>query len=432
MKRLAFILTALVLLVTTEISAQTKDTLNFAERRFRFAEGTIGFDLEYIPSSGEGLYLNDGSINAYQYPAQLTPRFIISGLHFWRNTDLYINVPFFNILNRKVNDTEFFYTTGPETGLKIYPWKVKENSLRPYFGVAWNIMRYNQKVGEQQGSTILRSHAPLKFGLTFNTVDKLFELGMSYDYQNQQRYPLSREQFGDFQLPPLSFHASFRWVWDSSIKDAPELFDGTIERQVKKLDELGKLSSFSFAIGFNSSLISRNKYNEENYPFLDNIKIGNSHLDLGIGYYHHKWDAHINLAFRNIPFDLNGFDFTQKYTRRSIGLEVYKFLFDYHGFVPYLGLVPSYETHTFKNVDRGDEILNETKNIFTTGLIFGWDIRQDKRQWYILRTNLRYYPIKLDISGVDYTFNQFEFNFIQFVYYPTRHKWIKKARKGLL
>jgi len=431
MKRVKFFFAVLILLMTSELAAQKTDTLNFAERRFRFAEGTLGFDLEYIPASGNGMYLDQGAVNSFQYPTQLTPRFIISGLHFWRNVDMYINIPFFNILNKKVNDTEFFYTTGPETGLKIYPWKVKENSLRPYLGVAWNLMRYNQKNGEEEGQGIVRSHAPLKFGFTFNTMDKLFEIGMSYDYQNQQRYYLSRNQSEMINLPPLSFHASYRWIFDSSIKDAPELFDGTIDRQVKQLDELGKLSSFSFAIGFSSSLMSRNKYNEENYPFLDNIKLGNSHLDLGIGYYHHKWDAHVNLAFRNMGFDNGGFDFTQKYTRRSIGLEIYKFLLDYHGFVPYAGIVPSYETHKFQNVDRGDEILNETKNLFTTGIIFGWDIRQDKRQWYILRTNLRYFPIKLDINGMDYTFNQFEFNFIQFVYYPTRHKWIKKVRKGL-
>ena len=414
-------------------NSYAQDTLNFAERRFKFAEGSLGADLEFIPSSGNSFYLNsEGEKTAFSFPAQMTPRFTITGLHFWRNVDFYINVPVTNFLNRTIDDVEFSYGTGPETGMKIYPFKVKENAIRPYAGISWNLMNYSQKVGEEDGQFILRSQAPLQFGFTYNRNNKLFEIGGSYNYQNNLEYYISRTQKEMIELPPLSFHASYRWIFETSLDDAPEYFDGTINRQVTKLRAKNKLSSFSFAIGASTSFMALNDYNAENYPFLDNMKLSNSHLDLGIGYYHEGWDAHANLTFRNIPFGLNGFNFQQKYLRRTVGVELYKFLFDYHGFVPYLGVIPSYETHTFQNLEDEQELLNHSESKWTAGLIFGWDIRQDERQWYILRTNLRYYPINLSIDDIDYRFNQFEFNFIQFVYYPTRHKWIKRVRKGTL
>lgn len=425
---------ALFLLLMGINCLSAQDSLNFAEKRFRFAEGSLGADFEFIPASGRGAYLDPNSFKTidFMYPAQFTPRFTITGLHFWRHADFYINVPVTNFLNREVGDSEFYYSTGPETGMKLYPFQIKENKVRPYVGISWNLMNYQQSVGDNEGQSILRSHAPLQFGFTYNKGDKLIELGGSYSYQNELEYYISREATEMIQLPPLSFHLSYRWLFDSSIKDAPEYFDGTIDKQVNQLRKLKKLSSFSFAIGASASLIDGNTYNEENNPFVDNIKMSNSHLDLGIGYYHEGIDAHANLTFRSIPFSNTSFNFRQEYNRRTLGLELYKFLFDYHGFVPYVGVVPSYGKHTFRNIDSGELLLEHIENKWTTGLIFGWDIRQDKRQWYILRTNLRYFPINMNIDGRDYSFNQFEFNLIQFVYYPTRHKWIKKARNGEL
>ncbi|MEM9022180.1 MAG: hypothetical protein AAGB22_00465, partial [Bacteroidota bacterium] len=55
-------------------------------------------------------------------------------------------------------------------------------------------------------------------------------------------------------------------------------------------------------------------------------------------------------------------------------------------------------------------------------LTVGWDIRPNRIQWFLLRTNLRYFPrIRLDLGGdLTYRFDAFEFNFIQFICFPDR------------
>lgn len=60
--------------------------------------------------------------------------------------------------------------------------------------------------------------------------------------------------------------------------------------------------------------------------------------------------------------------------------------------------------------------------MISPGIIFGWDIVPSPLETWVLRTNLRYYPLQKvknptgEISRVD----QFEFNIIQLVIYPNR------------
>lgn len=64
--------------------------------------------------------------------------------------------------------------------------------------------------------------------------------------------------------------------------------------------------------------------------------------------------------------------------------------------------------------------VNENKIAY--GLTFGWDIRPNNIQSWILRTNLRWYPnlaIELDQNS-KVSFDNLEFNFIQLIIYPNR------------
>ena len=56
------------------------------------------------------------------------------------------------------------------------------------------------------------------------------------------------------------------------------------------------------------------------------------------------------------------------------------------------------------------------------GLTFGWDIRPNRIQSWILRTNLRWYPnLFLEVeSNSKVSFDNLEFNFIQLIIYPNR------------
>lgn len=422
----------LILLIVSYSVILTAQLKTPGEKRFSFAEGVIGFDFQYMPQGGQSYFINPNEeITSFNLPYQLTPRFHISGLHFWGHADFYIILPIVNVLPQSKDLPKTYYSTGPETGIKIYPWALRENTIRPYTGISWNIVLFNQSIGDHKGTTLVRNQAPLHLGVSYHSGKNIIDIGASYNYQGKQNYYLNRDLASDIELNPISFAFSYKWTFDSSLKDAKEYDNGIISRQIDYLRSIKKLSGFSISVGLSSSLITNSKYNKQNNPFSEDMKISNSHLDLGLGYYFEEWDAHINASFRNIPYEVTSYDFKQKMTRNSFGIEIYKFLFDYHGFVPYIGLIPSRERVRFEEINNGNKTLSETENNWRMGLIFGWDIRQDERQWYILRTNLRYFPMSMNLNGQNYAMNQFEFNFIQFVYYPSRHKWIKKARKEI-
>ena len=111
----------------------------------------------------------------------------------------------------------------------------------------------------------------------------------------------------------------------------------------------------------------------------------------------------------------------------SINLETYKFFGDYHGFVPYLGFGLSHENIKISESDNGTNTPNSTHNTFSPNIVFGWDIRPSvKGDWWILRTNLRYFPfLDFDRHGKKLSLQHLEFNFIQFIFYPQRLKKIK-------
>lgn len=79
--------------------------------------------------------------------------------------------------------------------------------------------------------------------------------------------------------------------------------------------------------------------------------------------------------------------------------------------MPFLGPHLSYERLSVRGTVRGDAVL------WRPGVTFGWDIRPDRLQSMILRTNLRYTP-KLELivtDGRQVALDQLEINFIQFV-----------------
>ena len=97
-------------------------------------------------------------------------------------------------------------------------------------------------------------------------------------------------------------------------------------------------------------------------------------------------------------------------------------MFDYHGFVPFIGPAISYETLTFEESFEGATTYNIAENKLGYGLTFGWDIRPNRIQSWILRTNLRWYP-NLSVavtSDSEVSFDNLEFNFIQLIIYPNR------------
>lgn len=107
--------------------------------------------------------------------------------------------------------------------------------------------------------------------------------------------------------------------------------------------------------------------------------------------------------------------------RRSFALEGFAFLGDYHGFVPFVGPVLSLEHLRLHEDDAGTRVTEASRDLLAPGVIFGWDIRPTRAGHWLLRTNLRYFPrLRLPEPSGTTTFDQLEFNFIQFVWYHGR------------
>ena len=76
----------------------------------------------------------------------------------------------------------------------------------------------------------------------------------------------------------------------------------------------------------------------------------------------------------------------------------------------------------FNNRDlrQGTDWQTYNENKFAVGIIFGWDIRPTRAEWWILRTNLRYTPVSMKVAGKKVNFDHLEFNVIQFTMFPGR------------
>ena len=118
--------------------------------------------------------------------------------------------------------------------------------------------------------------------------------------------------------------------------------------------------------------------------------------------------------------------------RQSTVLETYKFVGDYHGFVPYVGVGVGMERMDLEERE-GDVVVSEGTYVdMPWYLVFGWDIRPSERgDWWVLRTNLRIPPmLELDHDDHTWSLQHLEFNFIQLVVYPQRWRRARDLAKA--
>ena len=88
--------------------------------------------------------------------------------------------------------------------------------------------------------------------------------------------------------------------------------------------------------------------------------------------------------------------------------------------------------HKITELDNGTLLSKSYYNKISPNITFGWDIRPSvKGDWWILRTNLRYFPfLNVKRRSKKLSLQHLEFNFIQFVFYPQRLKKIKSDIKS--
>ena len=389
----------LILGISTQLTAQSKN-------RYQFAHSYLGIEGNQIFQSQ-----NDP---AADIPTQTVGRIVIGGTHFWNKADFYISFPVVS----GTKDAQTHYTEGVITGARYLPFALRSKAPGFFVGTFWSVPSF--KSGE--GAYFLKHRMGFEIG-----INQLFakswsiELGSRYILNQEVEYYYSKTQSTPTRLPNFSIQLTVKKYVDFTAGLARESAQKRINKTHEKLDKQGRLSTFGFGIGFSSAFGSEEIPILQSYPFLPQKAGITLYPELGISYYLHKSDLAIRASYRSLKFGHSSYDtrFTTK--SKNLGLEAFKFLLDYHGFVPFVGLgldLSSRSTQITENILVTTDI-NETE--FLPSLVFGWDIRPTDVEWYILRTNLRY-QFPLSKQNRTTQFQILEVNFIQFVLYPGRIK----------
>jgi len=361
--------------------------------RHRFAQMTLGLD-------SRTFHANGSSVEDPLHEA----RFIIGGTHFWGHADFFVAVPV-----RRFGQSPF--STRVETGARYYPVRLARGTVRPWVGASLMSVQYQQGDGPREG----RVRWPLTAGLTYQTGDHLLSLGVGA-VRYAARYPDSPTTAVPIKMHPLWLSLGYTRAFDVTLGAEPGWKSGETARRVKRRLEQGSLGGLTVGIGPSSAFFSRSSEHLRDVAYAGQHRQAGVFADAGVGYHFPRPDVSVGVAYRQNASEVRAYGYAHEATRRAVTFEAFKFLFDYHGFVPFVGPHLSHEQLAVRGSVRGDATR------WRPGVTFGWDIRPDRLQAMILRTNLRYTP-NLDVTvtgGRRVALDQLEFNFIQFVIFPRR------------
>ncbi len=385
-----------------------------AQTRHRFAEMYLGADLRFFPGAGTHTKIisAEGALKNRELDDFAGNRLLIGATHFWGHADFFVAIPVTRF-------KEAALSTGVETGGRYFPWKIEKGKLRPWLGISLASVSYHQGEGTKQ----TRFTAPLSSGASYRTRNHLIEFSATMDFGKAQRYYISRDVATTVSLHKMSVGLSYKYLFDVTLSAEKDWQSGRTQRITDTLAALNRLNGFTIAAGPSSAFyLKKSDHNTSSHPWLGQHKSAKVFPDLAIGYYWHKPDLQLSLAYRPVKSELKAYGYEQKLHRKSITLEAYKFIGDYHGFVPFIGPSVSYE-HLSPHEKEAQATPNKKeKEYIRPGITFGWDIRPNRIQSMLLRTNLRWIP-DLNISmkdGKKISFEQLEFNFIQLVVFPGR------------
>lgn len=389
------------------------------KNRFTFAQTTFGYDMEYTPPGGYS-YSRDanGFLQKHKIGNNLSPSISITGLHFWGHAEFFTS---FSLPDIKLSPDSRYgdFQRFSFTGFKIFPRALQPGKASPYAGMALSSFSYRQ----DEGAKFRHADGAILAGITYPFRHGLLELGANYHFSNHYSYYISTTESVPLKVPPFTFSIDYKYFFDLSVNSLERQKKGELQQEYETLKKKKMLSSFFVAAGpAYSFIVKRSSYNKASKPFLGDHRVTSLFPDIGIGYYNYRADAAANLSLRFYKSGLNAFGYSQEIRRNSVALELYKFLGDYHGFVPFAGAVLSYEKIRIKEAAAGNTTYEHTHKLLSPGLIAGWDIRPTRTDWWGVRTNIRYFPfLEAGMPGdKKISLQQFELNFLQMVLYPNR------------
>jgi outer membrane protein W len=426
MKQVAIILSFVFSITHTFAQEYFKEGKN----RLNFAKTYLELGTQYSPTF-TGKQIVGNTVNSYKNSASSTPYLNIGGIHFWGKADFYISIPLAQLALNKNDSNSFRLNQSVVTGARFMPWAYQDNKIRPYIGASWAVVNFKQNENQP-----LHSKNKLLFdaGLMYGKGSFMTRLGVNFYPSNSWNYPVTESNFQEIKTPNWSANFALIYTFETTRSK-------NMEQENKRFNQFPTLSKpamnatkkgdYFIGLGPSSSfMLSRSAYNESNFPYFNQKPISNTYFDVDVGYQFNKAGIVTALSFRNPKFTNEAFGTKQTINKNSIALEAYKFLTDYSGFTPYLGLNIAYDNFEYSEKNNSDNF-NKTFSQINPGITFGWDILPGKtEQWFVLRTNLRWYPFsKIDINGRDFSQNQLEYNVIQAVFYPSRYK-NAKAKRG--
>lgn len=398
---------------------------------YDFAQSYIGFSSQIIPGFGSTQLLRDQadplSIARQSLPTTFQPRLDIGGLHFWGHLDMMASLPLYGAIRTSVEDVTFEISTGFSMNIRYYPinlLKPTAFALRPFSGLKWSDMHYRQEVkGQQKGIQWNKQILMLETGCALVHNKYLADFTVQWLPNHNYDYPISRSQTGKLEFPFISFHVGVKYLFDFTAinKDAAVQQENAV--WMEYLGKKRKLNSWSVAMGVSELLpVGKSSYKERpERQFLQNPGPMGLFPDIAVAKYFHQPDFELRLAFRPTGNKQEGYGFLQKAKRLSISLEAYKFLFDYHGFVPFAGGGFGLNRMSVSEFDDGTKVLEKKQTRYAPLLLIGWDIRPTRAEWMLIRSNIRWTPwLSMEIQGDRLQFNDVEINFLQYVLFPGR------------
>ena len=408
--------------------------------RYRFAEMWVGGDLTLNVPTGQHMlpalggpdlspaFFSSAHTDAGGIPPTLGPRVGIGALHFWGHADLYILIPTVDVrlgaLPEGVSGGGL--RPGVETGAKVYPLAVEDGVVRPYVGIAWQPLSFSQATtADGAGPTVSIHRARALLGGAYRTDNHVVELGLGWVPQVTMDYATSPTHVAAMDQQLWSVHVGYKFLFDTTASLEADDAEGRTQQRLDRLTERKARSGVELAAGPSSAFTLGPTSFQDGDPqaFLGNRPNGTLMPDVAVGGYFHRPELVLRLSWRPISQRTVGYGAERQWSRQSASIDVFRFLTDVHGFVPFVGLGGGVESLRFEESVEGRTVRGHTQQGLAASLVVGWDIRPSEAQSWLLRTNLRYTPglaIDLESVGDHVDFQHLVVNFIQFVWYPQR------------
>ncbi|MCR6643028.1 MAG: hypothetical protein NVV82_29565 [Sporocytophaga sp.] len=403
------------------------DSVKTKKERLDFARTYFEIGGTFLPSF-TGKRLVNNVVSDFKNPASVIQYFTWGGFHFWGHTELYVNIPLAYKPFKNNNEASSEILHSVTTGARFLPWAYKEKKLRPYIGICWSALDFRQKIKDanppMQSKDIMLTYDT---GLLFGYRNFSLRLALNYFHDNKWEYPLSRTLKADIKTPTLGFQVGLLYSMDFSKRTDKETIDKWNSYPSLSRQSLGSTKFGDVFIGIGPSLsytLYKSEYNQNNLPYLKSRLTSSSYFDIALGYHFQRAGLFTALSFRNPRYETEGYGAKQTIRKTSLAFEINKYIIDYTGFTPFVGINVAYDKLKYTENIAGNSRTLSFDNQLEPGITFGWDIQPGKNQEaLILRTNLRWYPFSsFRVDGKNFNFNQLEYNLIQAVLYPERLK----------